>query len=120
MVELTRINPLKAWRLSQRRIDHRTKEAVTWTIADASRAFKVPYQTWMAWELDEGEPNFRRPDAENMKKLFVFTRGQVRPDHFFNLPELRAALAAAEAEGWLPPIGTAPADLRHEVAVAGG
>jgi hypothetical protein len=97
-------HPLRNWRQTQRRIDHASRAPKNWTVADAARLFgsfvgsEVPYQTWMAWELYEGEPGARRPSSFYMEKLFLFTRGAIRPDNFYPIGEWRKRLAeAAEA-----------------------
>lgn len=86
------------------------------TIADAARQYgsfvgrPVAYNTWMAWERYADEPAARLPDRENMRGLFLFTRAQVRPDHFYQLEELRAKLAGDAAAAPPPELA----------AVAGG
>lgn len=94
-----RIHPLKAWRLTQRHWDHGRREFRSVSIVEASRDFGVPPNTWTGWERYADEPGARVPDRENMRKLFLFTRGQVRPDHFYDLPELRGAISAAKEAG---------------------
>jgi hypothetical protein len=70
-----------------------------WTIADAARKFSrfvgedVPYQTWMAWERYDDEPGARLPSRAYMEKLFLFTRGAIRPDNFYPIGEWRRQLA---------------------------
>jgi hypothetical protein len=81
--------PLAAWRKTQRRLNHRTKEPETLTQARACREFGVAQPVWRAWEMQPGSQEFKMPDPRNMVKIFVFTRGQVRPDHFYKLPRLR-------------------------------
>ncbi|HEX8400498.1 MAG TPA: helix-turn-helix transcriptional regulator [Allosphingosinicella sp.] len=93
-------NPLKAWRETQRRLHHRTREPEVLGITEAAKAIGVPYQTWRKWEMGDAIP-----DRDNMKKLFLYTRGQVRPDHFYGLAELRGAIGAAERAGLIPPRG---------------
>jgi hypothetical protein len=91
-------HPLKAWRMTQRVWIAARKEYRTMTITDAATKFGVPYQTWMAWEKFEDEARFRRPDGANLKKLFLFTKGAIRPDHFHPIDDWREELAAIETE----------------------
>ncbi|WP_414902479.1 hypothetical protein ACMT1E_04415 [Sphingomonas flavalba] len=84
-----RTHPLKLWRLTQRLEDTQTGASRAWRVADAAAAFGVSFQTWRGWEMYPDEPGHRRPDMVNMERLYIFTRGQVRPDHFHNLPNLR-------------------------------
>ncbi|HEV2747724.1 MAG TPA: helix-turn-helix transcriptional regulator [Allosphingosinicella sp.] len=91
-------NPLEAWRRTQRVWDHGRREWIEMSVAEAARRCGVPYQTWHAWEKPREDPSARVPDDGNLKRLFLFTNGQVRPDHFFPIDEWRGELAAlAEA-----------------------
>jgi hypothetical protein len=97
-------HPLAAWRQTRRMLDPRTREVRAWTIADAARKFSrfvgddVPYQTWMAWERYDDEPGARLPSRAYMEKLFLFTRGAIRPDNFYPIGEWRRQLAEAAAD----------------------
>lgn len=92
-----RTNPLMAWRMTQSEPERGGKRLMR--VADAARGIGVPYQTWDGWEKDEGEPGHRKPDPENMRRIFLFTRGAIRPDHFYPIGEWRRQLAdQAEAE----------------------
>jgi hypothetical protein len=99
-----RVHPLKAWRMTRRIVDHGRRQPRNWTVADAARSFSaftgraVPYQTWRAWERYEDEEGARRPDASNMRDLYLFTNGQLRPDHYYDLDAWRAELAGARAD----------------------
>lgn len=99
-------NRLKAWRLTQRVYDDKLRSWRTMRVADAARAYGCPYNTWDAWEKDEGEPGHRKPDDANSKKLFLFTGGAIRPDHFHPIDEWRAELAVvkqiADVDGAAP------------------
>ena len=90
-------HPLKAWRETQQILDPRVKRLRQMGIADAAREAGVPYQTWVAWEKYADEPGARIPTAENMRMIARMTRLQVRPDHFYDLPTLRAERAAETA-----------------------
>lgn len=91
-------HPLKAWRETQRVWDDKRKINRPMKISDAARSLAIPYQTWMAWERYRGEPGHRMPSPENQQSIFKMTRGQVRPDHFHNLPELLGDFARAGDE----------------------
>lgn len=92
-------HPLKAWRETQRRIDSTTKQPVPLSISMAAAALGVSYQTWWAWELYPDEKGHKLPDRRYMIALYRYTNGQVPPNHFYNLPDLRAEAAVAAAEG---------------------
>jgi hypothetical protein len=92
-------HPLKAWRETQQVRDPRTAKLRPMGIADAARAIGVPYQTWMNWEKYPDEEGARIPTKENMDKLLELTNLQVRPDHFYDLPTLRARRTAMAQDG---------------------
>lgn len=84
------IHPLAAWRRFR-----------GLSIAQAARDYgafvgrPIAYQVWRGWEADAGAPHGRVPQWDDMRGLFLFTRGQVRPDHFFDIAPLRRMLALA-------------------------
>lgn len=103
-----RVHPLKAWRMTQRVAEGRSGTR-TMKRSDACRAFGVPFNTWDGWERYEDEGGHRKPDPANMRRLFLFTRGAIRPDHFYSVDEWRRALAAQGEEQEIGP-GTAGRD----------
>lgn len=61
------------------------------SITYAARQVDVNPSTWHAWENGN-----KIPDRHYMRLIFIFTRGQVRPDHFHDLPQWRAELSRLE------------------------
>lgn len=55
----------------------------------------VPCQTWYSWERKGKGPR----DDDLVIALYRLTNGHVRPDHAYDLPNLRAEAAAAVDAG---------------------
>lgn len=91
-------HPLRAWRETQRFFDEKRQLYRPMTIADVARALGESYHTCKGWERYPGEPGARIPTRSNMEKLVALTRGEVRPDHFYDLPTLRAGRRGAVAD----------------------
>ena len=93
-----RTHPLMAWRMTQRVWDFAKREFRAMRVADAARKLGVPYQTWNAWERYLDEDGSRDPGREHKKQIFLFTRGAIRPDHFYPMDEWRRELAKIAPE----------------------
>lgn len=93
-----RVHPLKAWRMTQR-VEIGPRAWRMMKISDACRLYSdfvgriVLPQTWHGWELYPDERGHRKPDPANQEGLFLFTRGEMRPDHFHPIDEWRRKLA---------------------------
>lgn len=94
--------------MTQRVWNPAKRASETMSITHAAHRFGVPYQTWHAWEREDGDPLWREPDRANKKKLFLFTGGALRPDHFHPIDEWREELRRrAEAEAAAAEAGAA-------------
>jgi DNA-binding transcriptional regulator YdaS (Cro superfamily) len=84
------IHPLKLWRRTQR-VDGKEMQG-----SYAAAHVGVSPSSWSFWENGQ-----KVPSPEQMRRIYIFTRGQVRPDHFHDITawraELNATIAAAEA-----------------------
>lgn len=81
------IHPLKLWRLTQKVGDE--KMSATY----AAQAIGVAVSSWSVWENGQ-----KVPSPEQMRKIYMLTRGQVRPDHFHDIAAWRQALCQSVSE----------------------
>jgi hypothetical protein len=51
-------------------------------ITDTERLYGIKAGTWHAWEQWPEHDAFRRPDDDNMKRLFEITGGEITPETF--------------------------------------
>jgi hypothetical protein len=68
------VHPLRAWREAQQ---------PRMTLDAAAAGVGTVRQTWYDWETGR-----RIPDRTYMPRIYGFTQGVVRPDHFYELPPI--------------------------------
>lgn len=81
------IHPLKLWRLTQR-VNGKEMQG-----SFAAAQVGVSPSSWSFWENGQ-----KVPSPEQMRKIFIFTRGQVRPNDFYGVAAWRAELANMTGE----------------------
>lgn len=84
--------PLRAWRKRQTVDDPTGNCRRTMRLIDVERLYGIPRTTWSQWEKPPGSPGSRRPDDENMHRLFEITGGAITPEDFYPVAEWRAEL----------------------------
>lgn len=85
-------HPLKAWRRRQRFYDGVAKCRRSMRLIDVTTAYGIAHTTWNGWERFPDELGWRRPDDDNMRKLFEITKGEITPNDFYPIEEWKAAL----------------------------
>jgi hypothetical protein len=71
------IHPLALWRMTQ------VVDGKIMRQGFCADQIKVGGSAWSDWEAGK-----KIPDPESMAKIYMFTLGMVRPDHFYDLPRL--------------------------------
>lgn len=66
------LHPLKQWRVAR-----------GYTMEAAAAMLGTWRQTWHDWECGR-----RIPDRRYMPAVYLLTEGEVRPDHFYDLPAI--------------------------------
>lgn len=87
-------HPLRAWRERQMVWDEQRTCRRRMRLKDVTRLYGIPFNSWFNWELFPGEPGFRRPEEENMKQLFLITKGEITPDLYYPVKAWAAELDA--------------------------
>lgn len=86
------IHPLQAWRKRQLIYDKASKCRRSMRLLDVTVAYGIAHTTWNGWEKWPDEPAWRRPDDDNMRRLFEITKGEITPNDFYPIEEWKAAL----------------------------
>jgi hypothetical protein len=84
------LTKLKAWRKAKLIEDPDSRLIRPMRITDAPRLYAIPWQTWHGWEQPPGHKDFKRPNDDNMKRLFEITGGEVTPADFYQVAEWEA------------------------------
>ncbi len=71
------IHPLALWRMTQ------VVDGKIMRQGFCCDQIKVSPSAWSDWEAGK-----KIPDPESMAKIYLFTNGKVRPDHFYDLPRI--------------------------------
>lgn len=91
---------LKAWRKAQMVRDGDTGLLREMRLTDVPEAYGIATTTWHQWEQPIGHKDFKRPNAENMARLFDITCGEITPADFYSVEAVGAgALHPRQPEG---------------------
>lgn len=77
------VHPLRAWRKGQMVDDPDKGGRRTMRLTDVQRLYGIPFNTWAAWEKWPGEPGYRKPDDDNMARIFEITKREITPNDFY-------------------------------------
>lgn len=81
------------------------------TLDAAAAAVGTVRQVWFDWEMGRNIPS-----RTFMPRIFAFTRGDIRPDHFYDLPPIGQLELPIEPPASAPLLDLAAADERRQAA----